>query len=129
MRGVEMDKRKKREKNIQRYMLKTYLVMAFISVFVSIILCVFMVIRANQSVVRSSQNELDKIKLQMDHIFENVNDVLAQLCESDLVGVFPAIPRIPVYRGEIIMDIQELITSFESDMDRCEVYFKYLSIG
>ncbi len=120
MRGVEMDKRKKREKNIQRYMLKTYLVMAFISVFVSIILCVFMVIRANQSVVRSSQNELDKIKLQMDHIFENVNDVLAQLCESDLVGSISGYSPDPVYRGEIIMDIQELMTSFESDMDRCE---------
>ena len=62
MRGVKMKEKNCKRKKIQRYMLKTYLVMAFISVFVGLLLCIFMVIRAGRSIGQSSQGELEKAK-------------------------------------------------------------------
>ena len=127
MRGVKMKEKTAKEKKIQRYMLKTYLVMAFISVFVGLLLCIFMVIRAGRSIGQSSQGELEKAKLAMDNIFGHMEDVLDQICKDNQVVSIADFSPEPYYYGETLMEVLDLLHSFESNMELYEeidnIYF------
>ena len=65
-----MKKRRSIEnKNIQRYMLRTYLILVCISVFIEIILCIYMVGSARKHMVQNHGGNLDQIVYQMDESF------------------------------------------------------------
>lgn len=105
--------------NVQRYMLKTYLVMACISVFLGIILCAFMMGRAGHSAKNTMTAELDKIQLSMDHVWQELDELTAKLKKEEQVkNMLDAIARFgaPDRKSQEVYTLREV---FKEKLDLC----------
>ena len=103
------------QKNIQRYMLRTYLSIAYISVFIEIILCVCMIISANRSVERERTEALSKVMYQMDDIWKNLEERTERLCQDSLLEEALRFKAEPQYHGEDVLKIQSMMELFQSE--------------
>ena len=111
------------EKNIQRYILKTYLVMACISVFIELILCIFLVVKTNRTMSEGNAAELDKVVLQLDNMFGEIENQAKQLSGETLVHKVLSYSGRKNFYGAQVLDVKSLMEDFA---DRCAGY-KYIT--
>ncbi|MCI9151046.1 MAG: helix-turn-helix transcriptional regulator [Lachnospiraceae bacterium] len=109
-----MKKRRSIEnKNIQRYMLRTYLILVCISVFIEIILCIYMVGSARKHMVQNHGGNLDQIVYQMDESFAKAEGQSNQLSQDNQVQQVLGFRGTPEYHGENILKIRDMMDNFE----------------
>lgn len=106
-------KRSIENQNIQGYMLRTYLAMACISVFIEVILCVYMIVSARSHMTEAHTNDLDRIVLQMDEAFANVMEQAGQLTRDAQVQQVLGFRGTPEYHGENILKVKNVMDDFE----------------
>lgn len=98
--------------NIQRYMLRTYLILTCISVFIEIILCIYMVGSARKHMVQNHAGNLDQIIYQMDESFARAEGQTNQLCRDSRVLQVLGFKGKPEYHGENILKIRDMMDTF-----------------
>lgn len=112
--------------NIQRYMLRTYLILTCISVFIEIILCIYMVGSARKHMVQNHAGNLDQIIYQMDESFAKVEGQAAQLSQDSQVHQVLGFKGTPEYHGENILKIRDMMNRFaekEANYDEIKSIF------
>lgn len=111
---IMQGQKKLRKKNIQRYMLKSYLIIACISVFVELILCAYMIINTGIQLKQNHQMELDKAALLMDGMLADISEQTNQLSDHLLVQKILGYSAYPKYHGSDILDIQDMMELFQN---------------
>lgn len=104
-------------KDIRKYMLRSYLVLACISICIELILCGFMLYRAKASVTRTQTAELEKICLQMDNVLSHLNEQSNQLCNDSLTEKILSYSGKPAYFGTEVLAVQELMSVFQDKIN------------
>lgn len=112
-----MKKERVRGKNIQRYMLWTYFAMACISVFIEIILCIYMVNSIKKQVEQIHAIEQKQIVAQMDQSMAVLEEQISQLSQNNLVRQILNLQAKPQYHGEDVLILQKLITQLADTQD------------
>ena len=115
-----MKKKNSRQENVQRYMLKTYFVIACISVFIGIFLCIFMLVRTSRTARENMDAQMEKIRLTMDQVWKDVEDVCGRLCQDGLVKQVLGYSSEPFYHGNDVLDVQTLMETFNENIDSCK---------
>lgn len=115
--------KKIRQNNIQRYMLISYLMVACISVFVELILCIYMITSTSVQLKEKHEAELDKAIFLFDQKLADICDISKQFAESALVKKILGYASYPSYYGSDVLDIKSMMNAFEekvSDNDQIE---------
>lgn len=105
-----------KKQNIQRYMLKTYLVVTCISVFVECIFCVYAIMNSNRQLKENHQMELEKVALLMDDLLADVDEQSSQLSNNTLVQKILGYTSYPEYHGADVLDIRDVMNLFNNAM-------------
>ncbi len=115
-----MKKKDSGQENVQRYMLKTYFVIACISVFIGIFLCIFMLVRTSRTARENMDAQMEKIRLTMDQVWKDVEELCGRLCQDGLVKQVLDYSSEPFYHGNDVLDVQTLMETFNENMDSCK---------
>ena len=130
--GDNNEKKGSGQENIQRYMLKTYFVIACISVFVGAF-CVYLCLCVQTVQPGKYGYVSEKIRLTMDQAWRDVEDVCGRLCQDGLVKQVLGYSSEPSYHGNDVLDVQTLMEAFNENIDSCkevlEIYLLNRTIG